>query len=42
MTTRLNYIGIVDEMQTWEVINEITGEVIGYNQTAPDNETQPN
>jgi hypothetical protein len=30
----LNYIGIINGLQTWEVINADTGEVIGYNQTA--------
>ena len=30
---KLNDIGIVDGLQTWEVIDEATGEVIGYNQT---------
>jgi hypothetical protein len=29
-------IGLVDGMQTWEVIDTATGEVIGYNQTPPE------
>jgi len=32
--TTLNYIGIIDGLHTWEVINTATGQVIGYNQTA--------
>ena len=35
---KLNDIGIVDGLQTWEVIDEATDDVIGYNQTAPDDE----
>ena len=42
MTTRLNDLGIVDGMQTWEVILIATGELIGYNQTLADDEIQPN
>jgi hypothetical protein len=34
----LKDLGIVDGLQTWEVINADTGEVIGYNQTAADKE----
>jgi len=33
VTIETNYIGVVDGLQTWEVINTDTGEVIGYNQT---------
>lgn len=27
-------LGVIDGLQTWEVINADTGETIGYNQTA--------
>lgn len=30
--------GIIDGIQTFEVINTDTGETIGYNQTAPTEE----
>jgi hypothetical protein len=30
---KLNDLGIIDGMQTWEVIDEATGDVIGHNRT---------
>jgi hypothetical protein len=36
MIVKLNDLGIIDGMQTWEVIDEATGNVIGYNQTISD------
>jgi hypothetical protein len=30
---KLKDLGIIDGMQTWEVIDESTGDVIGYNLT---------
>jgi hypothetical protein len=36
MIVKLKDIGIVDGLQTWEVIDEATGQVIGYNQTEPE------
>jgi hypothetical protein len=35
---KLNDLGVIDGMQTWEVIDTETNEVIGYNQTAADEE----
>ena len=42
MSTSINIIakniGIVDGLETIEIINADTGEVIGYNQTATESE----
>ena len=35
---KTNYVGIINGLKTWEVINEATGEIIGHNQTMPDEE----
>jgi hypothetical protein len=31
---KLNYVGVVDDLDTWEVIDAETGQIIGYNQKA--------
>jgi hypothetical protein len=36
LIVKLKDVGIVDGLQTWEVIDEATGQVIGYNQTIPE------
>jgi hypothetical protein len=38
LIVKLKDLGIIDGYQTWEVIDEATGDVIGYNQTMPDEE----
>ncbi len=35
-------LGIIDGLQTWEVINADTGQVIGYNQSAVEGEYNAN
>jgi hypothetical protein len=36
LIVKLNDLGIIDGLHTWEVIDTSTGEVIGYNQTTPE------
>jgi hypothetical protein len=29
-------LGVIDGLQTWEIVDTATGDVIGYNQTLPE------
>ena len=35
MIVDTEFVGVVDGLETWEVTNPKTGEVIGYNVSAP-------
>lgn len=34
------YLGVIEGLQTWEVSNAETNEIIGYDQSAPSEEQQ--
>lgn len=36
MNVELRDLGVINGLQTWEVIDLSTGNVIGYNQTVPE------